>query len=227
MGSRFVTRTNLFYKTLQNFGDSGVVGNSTLYNRLSVDKQEAYGIETRMDLKPGKNGAGFYGFVSNTLAVAYLRGTKQITGGIYEIENEPVLEKYPDHDRRISLVAALGYKTERNFWVLADMQFMTGLQNLTPVSEYYAYPLRLQNTAIFNLSAGCRIPQKIKKKFALTPDAFDIRIQNLLNTRAAVNAGSPFQGTRFILPFRFLIGCNWNLGKEPIQIANSKSTEKI
>ncbi len=59
------------------------------------------------------------------------------------------------------------------------------------------------------------------------PEAFDLRIQNLLDTRAATNAGSPFQGTRFLLPFRFLIGCNWTLGKEPASIASSKSTERI
>jgi len=222
LGPRFVTRTNLFYKTLQNYGDSGVIGNSTLYNRQSVAKQEAYGVETRLDLKPAKDSAGIYGFVSNTVAVAYLRGSKQITGGIYDIQDTPIQSKYPDHDRRVSLVAALGYKTKRNFWVLADMQFMTGLQNNTAISMYYAYPLRTDNLTLFNLSTGCRVPKKIKEKFAFLPDSCDIRIQNLLNTRAATNAGSPFQGTRFLLPFRFLIGCSWTLGKEPPQLASTR-----
>ena len=71
LGSRFVTRTNLFYKILHNYGDSGVIGNSTLYNRQNVAAQEAYGVETRVDLKPSKDGSGIYGFISNTVAVAY------------------------------------------------------------------------------------------------------------------------------------------------------------
>ncbi len=226
LGSRFVTRTNLFYKILQNYGDSGVIGNSTLYNRQSVAKQEAYGVETRLDLKPSKDGSGFYGFVSNTVAVAYLRGSKQVSGGIYNILSTPIQSKYPDHDRRISFTGALGYKTKRNFWVLADMEFMTGLQNNTAIAMYYAHPLRTQNLTIFNLSAGCRVPQNLKKKIAFLPDACDIRIQNLLNLREATNAGSPFQGTRFLLPFRFLIGCSWNIGKEPGQIASSNQRKE-
>ena len=113
IGPRFVARTNMFYKTLENYGDSGVVGNSTLYNRQSVDRQEAYGIENRIDLKPGKGGYGFYGFVSNTVSVAYLRGNKQVVGGIYNIQTTPIEDKYPDHDRRIQLVNGLGYKSRK------------------------------------------------------------------------------------------------------------------
>ncbi len=225
IGPRFVARNNLFYKTLTNYGDSGVIGNSTLYNRQSVAAQEAYGVETRLDLKPGKEGKGFYGFVSNTVSVAYLRGSKQVSGGIYDIQGTPVEDKYPDHDRRVSLVAGLGYKTKKNFWVLADMQFMTGLQNETAIAMFYAYPLRTPNIALFNISTGFRVPQKIKRRFAFMPEAFDLRIQNLLDTRAATNAGSPFQGTRFLLPFRFLIGCNWTLGKEPVLVNNTKTTD--
>lgn len=227
IGPRFVARTNLYYKKLQNYGDSGVIGNSTLYNRQTVAAQEAYGVETRMDLKPGKDGTGLYGFVSNTVAVAYLRGSKQVTGGIYDIQPTPVEDKYPDHDRRIQTVAALGYKTKNNFWILADMQFMTGLQNNTLVAMYYAYPLRTDNIILFNLNAGFKTPKKLKEKHPLIPDAFDIRIQNLLNDRAATNAGSPFQGTRFLLPFRFLIGCNWTLGKEPVSISDTSTNKRI
>ena len=227
IGSRFVTRTNLFYKKLQNYGDSGVIGNSTLYNRQTVAAQEAYGVETRLDLKPSKDGSGLYGFVSNTIQVAYLRGSKQITGGIYDIQPTPVEDKYPDHDRRLQVVAAIGYKTKRGLWALADMQFMTGLQNETAIAMYYDYPLRTPNIALFNLSAGFKVPQKIKKKYTLMPEAFDLRIQNLLDTREATNAGSPFQGTRFLLPFRFLIGCNWTLGKEPAVLTATKPEQKI
>ncbi len=152
---------------MQNYGDSGVIGNSTLYNRQTVAAQEAYGVETRMDLKPSKDGSGIYGFVSNTIAVAYLRGSKQVTGGIYDIQGTPVQDKYPDHDRRVSLTAGLGYKTKKNFWILADMQFMTGLQNNTAIAMYYAYPLRTQNFALFNVSTGFKVPKKINKNLLL------------------------------------------------------------
>jgi hypothetical protein len=224
---RLVTRTNIFYKTLENYGDSGVIGNSTLYNRQSVDKQEAYGVETRLDLKPGRQGYGFYGFLSNTIAVAYLRGSKQVVGGIYAIQPTPVESKYPDHDRRIALNAALGYKAHSNFWCLFDIEFMSGLQNDLPVPPYAPHASRTPVLTIFNLSCGYKVPKSVKQKMSFLPDALDVRLQNLGNLREATNLGSPFQGTRFLLPFRFLIGCNWTFGKQPAQLANKTSPQNI
>lgn len=225
IGPRLVTRTNLFYKTLENFGDSGVIGNSTLYNRLSLDKQESYGVETRLDLKPARGGYGFNGFVSNTVAVAYLRGSKQVVGGIYDIQQVPVEDKYPDHDRRIAFNAGLGYTTRSNIWILADMQFLSGLQNSLPMPPPHASRTPVLTT--FNLSAGYRVPAKLKKKLAFMPDGIDVRLQNLLNLRQATNLGSPFQGTRFLLPFRFLIGMNWNLGTQPSQLARKGGPQNL
>jgi hypothetical protein len=222
---RFVTRTNLFYKTLENYGDSGVIGNSTLYNRQSIDKQEAYGVETRVDLKPDRGGYGFNGFVSSTLAVAYLRGSKQVVGGIYNIQQTPVESKYPDHDRRMALEVGLGYKTRSNFWFLADMQFLTGLQNELPMPPPHAS--RTPVLTVFGLSAGYKTPGKVKQKLAWMPDNFDLRLLNLMNLREATNLGSPFQGTRFLLPFRFLIGCNWNFGKPPSQLAQKTPPQNL
>jgi len=232
LGPRFVARCNLFYKTLENYGDSGVVGNSTLYNRQSVDKQEAYGVENRFDLKPGKDGYGFYGFVSNTVSVAYLRGDKQVIGGIYDIQTTPVEAKYPDHDRRLQLVNGLGYKSRKNWWVLFDMQLLSGLQNELPIgivvgTQYYGWhPSRTPVLVTFNLSAGYKLPQKIKRRIRFAPDAIDVRLQNLTDLREATNLGSPFQGTRYLLPFRFLIGCQWSLGKEPTQIASKPNSQR-
>lgn len=225
IGPRLVTRTNLFYKTLENFGDSGVIGNSTLYNRLSLDKQESYGVETRLDLKPTRGGYGFNGFVSNTVAVAYLRGSKQVVGGIYDIQQVPVEDKYPDHDRRIAFNAGLGYTTRSNIWILADMQFLSGLQNSLPMPPPHASRTPVLTT--FNLSAGYRVPAKLKKRLAFMPDGIDVRLQNLLNLRQATNLGSPFQGTRFLLPFRFLIGMNWNLGTQPSQLARKGGPQNL
>lgn len=224
IGPRFVCRTNLFYKTLENYGDSGVIGNSTLYNRQSVAAQEAYGVETRADLKPSKGGYGFNAFVSNTVAVAYLRGSKQVVGGIYDIQTTPIEDKYPDHDRRIQQNAGIGYKTKSNIWLLADMQFMSGLQNELPVPPYPPHASRTPVLTIFNLSVGYNTPAKLKKKYGFMPDAFDIRMQNLTNLREATNLGSPFQGTRYLLPFRLLIGCSWNFGKQPSFAASKPNT---
>ncbi len=223
VGPRFVMRTNLFYKTLENYGDSGVIGNSTLYNRQSVAAQEAYGVETRADLKPSKGGYGFNAFVSNTVAVAYLRGSKQVVGGIYDIQTTPIEAKYPDHDRRIQQNAGIGYKTKSNIWFLLDEQFMSGLQNDLPVPPYPPHASRTPVLAILNLSVGYSTPAKLKKKYSYMPDAFDIRLQNLTNVREATNLGSPFQGTRYLLPFRLLIGCNWNFGKQPAFVASKPS----
>ncbi len=107
IGSRFATRTNVFWKYLTNYGDSGVIGNSLLYNRQSVAAQVAYGVETRLELKRAKDGFGLNGWLSNTWQLALLRGSKQVTGGIYDIQTVPLEDKYPDHDRRESIEAAL------------------------------------------------------------------------------------------------------------------------
>jgi hypothetical protein len=213
VGKRFVARTNLFYKTLENYGDSGVIGNSTLYNRQSIDKQEAYGVENRFDLKPKKDGYGLNGFVSNTVSVAYLRGNKQVIGGNYGIQTTPIEAKYPDHDRRIAFDAGLGYKTRFNWWSLFDVQLLSGLQNDLPVPPYLPHASRTPVLVVLNLSTGYKVPAKLKRKYSFLPDNFDVRLQNLLNNREATNLGSPFQGTRYLLPFRFLVGCNWEIGK--------------
>ncbi len=223
IGPRFVGRCNLFYKTLENYGDSGVIGNSTLYNRQSVDKQEAYGVENRFDLKPGKDGYGFWGFVSNTVSVAYLRGDKQVIGGIYDIQTTPVEAKYPDHDRRVQLVTGLGYKSRKKWWILCCYELLSGLQNELPIGiivgpTYYGY--HASRTPVLNmldLNIGFQTPRCIKRRVACMPDSVDMRMQNLTNLREATNLGSPFQGTRFLLPFRFLIGCTWHIGQDPTQ----------
>jgi Carboxypeptidase regulatory-like domain len=227
IGPRFVTRSNLFYKTLENYGDSGVIGNTTLYNRQSVAKQEAYGVENRIDLKPDRNGYGWNGFLSNTIAVAYLRGSKQVIGGIYDIQTTPVEDKYPDHDRRVSLNAGWGYTTRFGWWTLADFQFLSGLQNDLPVPPDPPHASRTPVLATFNLSTGWKIPKKLKSHHPYLPDAVDLRIQNLFNNREATNLGSPFQGTRFLLPFNFLVGCSWNMGKTPSQLGSGPSQKPI
>jgi hypothetical protein len=223
IGPRFVARNNLFYKVLENYGDSGVIGNTTLYNRQVVAKQEGYGVESRIDLKPDRKGFGFNGFVSSTVTVAYLRGSKQVIGGIYDIQTpQPIEAKYPDHDRRVAFNAGLGYKTRFNWWSLLDFQLLSGLQNELPVPPYPEHASRTPVLATFNLSTGWKVPDHWKQKFSFLPDAFDVRMQNLMNVREATNLGSPFQGTRYLLPFRILIGCNWTLGKKPTAPVTSK-----
>jgi hypothetical protein len=78
-----------------------------------------------------------------------------------------------------------------------------------------------------NLSAGYKIPKAIKRRVNLAPDSIDLRIQNMLNNREPTNLGSPFQGTRYLLPFRFLIGCQWSLGKYPTQIASLPKSQSV
>jgi hypothetical protein len=178
-------------------------------------------------MKPSRGGYGLYGFLSNTVAVAYLRGSKQVVGGIYSISTTPPTAKYPDHDRRIAINAGLGYRTRSNLWCLANFEFLSGLQNELPVPPFAPHARRTPVFAIFNMSAGYNVPAKVKQRFALSPDAFDVRIENLMNVREATNLGSPFQGTRFLLPFRLLIGCSWNLGKQPAQLASKPQAKNI
>jgi Carboxypeptidase regulatory-like domain len=228
-GKRFVARNNLFYKVLENYGDSGVISNTTIYNRQVVAKQEGYGCETRLDLKPDKNGYGFSGWCSSTVTVAYLRGSKQVIGGIYAIQTpEPIEAKYPDHDRRIAFNTGLSYKTRFNWWTMLDFQLLSGLQNELPVPPYDPHASRTPVLATFNLSTGIKIPDRLKRTYDFLPDNVDLRIQNLTNNREPTNLGSPFQGTRFLLPVRFLIGCNWTLGHKPAsQVSTKPSPQAI
>lgn len=207
IGSRFVTRTNLFYKKLSNFGDSGVIQNTPIYNRLQLSGQEAYGIESRIDLKPKRDGTGFNGFASNTIQVAYLRGSRQVTGGVYDFETEG---KYPDHDRRYSLAAGLGYKSKRGWWMLGDVQVLSGLPNRLNPEIFGPHPKRTPRITLLGLSTGYQTPRSLRKS-QLVPSGFDVRIENMLNERKPTNLGSPFQGTRFLIPFRLLAGLSWQV----------------
>lgn len=229
IGKRLSLRTNLFYKYLTNFGDSGVVGNLPLYNRLTNSAQDAYGVESRMDLKSDKNGYGFNGFLSNTLQVAYLRESKQPTGGFFTNPaplGDPGL-KFPDHDRRLSTVAGLGYKTRQNIWSLLTVQALTGLQDERDMNLSGPHNARTRTQTLMSLSLGYQPTEKVLKKFAYLPNAFDVRIENMLNQRFPVNLGSPFQGTRYNLPIRILAGCSWQLGPPEAKLSSKPAPGSI
>jgi hypothetical protein len=225
-GPRCSTRTNLFYKYLTNFGDSGVVGNLPLYNRLTNSAQDAYGIESRLDLKSAKDGYGFNGFLSNTVQVAYLRGTKTPSGGFFENPTEPT-RKFPDHDRRLSTVAGVGYKAHRNCWVLVTCQLLSGVQDGRDILVFGPHRARTPFVTDLSLSAGYQTSRKLRQKCAYLPSSFDLRIENLLNQRVPLNLGSPFQGTRYNLPLRVLVGCSWQLGEPEAKISASPSAGSI
>ncbi|MBU6453998.1 MAG: carboxypeptidase regulatory-like domain-containing protein [Cyanobacteria bacterium REEB67] len=218
-GPRFVHRTNIFYKKLRNFGDSGVIGNLPIYNRLTNSGQEAYGVETRLDYKGGRNGYGLNGFLSNTVQVAYLRGTHGVTGGFYDFPTPP-LPKYPDHDRRYQGTIGLGYRGRSNWWILNSMQVLTGLQNGLDPAIFGQHPGRLPVQTLLSISGGWQVPEKLHQKYALLPTAFDLRIENALNQRVPINLGSPFQGSRYSLPVRVLAGCNWVLGRDTSKLVS-------
>ena len=211
IGPRFITRNHLYYKKLSNPGDSGVVVNTPLYNRLSLSDFESYGVENRMELRTDRNGYGFYGFATNTIQVTFLRGSKGITGGIYEIEEEPITRRFPDHDRRYALTAALGYRARNNLWALVDINVFTGLPDARSVAIFGTHPARTPVQTLLGLSAGYKTPKRLKDRHRYMPSSVDVRVQNMLNQRIPVNLGSPFQGTRFSLPLRVLAGVNWEV----------------
>jgi len=223
LSPRLVTRTNLFYKKLRNFGDSGVIGNLPIYNRLTNNGQEAYGVETRVDLKPARDGYGFNGFVSSTVQVAYLRGTHGVSGGFYDYPSAP-LPKY--HDRRFQGTAGWGFRGRSNWWVLADIQTLTGLQNGIDSTIFGPHARRTPVLTMLGVSGGWQIPQRLHKKYPYLPAAIDVRVENALNQRMPANQGSPFQGTRYTLPCRVLAGCSWTVGKEPGKLS-SKAGQNI
>ena len=227
IGPRVMARTNLFYKRLNNFGDSGVIGNSPLYNRQTISGQEAYGVETRLELKPNRDGYGFNGFLSNTFQIALLRGSKGVTGGVYAQDVVPVEDKYPDHDRREALVAGFGYMSKKNWWVLADYKYLSGLQDSRDEALYGPHPKRTPRLNVFGLSGGFKAPEALVAKHRMLPDTVDVRFENLFNNRLATNLGSPFQGTRFLLPFRFLIGCSWHVGKQDYRLSQAQPQTNI
>lgn len=210
MGSRFVVRNNLYWKKLKNFGDSGVVQNTPLYNRLSLSAQSSYGVETRLELKPGRDGFGFSGFLSSTVAISYLRGNRSISGGIYEIEDGPVTTRYPDHDRRLQLASGFGYRGKSGLWSYSDMSVLTGLKNSLDSALFGPHPARTPPVAILGLNAGYDIPQE-KRTSKVIPSGVEVRMENLLNQRKPLNLGSPYQGTRYMLPIRVLAGIYWKV----------------
>lgn len=211
IGPRFVMRTNLFYKKLRNFGDSGVIANTPIYNRLSLSDLETHGVETRLDLKPDREGYGFNGYVSNTVQYARLHGCKCTTGGLYDAEPPPSLRSFPDHDRRYELSAALGYKSHTNLWYLFEISTYTGLLDSRDPAFYGAHPARTPVREVLGFNMGYQFPKKLREGRWFIPLTADVRIQNLLNQRYPINLGSPFQGTRYSLPIRVLAGVNWGV----------------
>jgi hypothetical protein len=224
IGTRQALRCNLFYKYLTNFGDSGVVGNLPLYNRLTNSAQDAYGVETRYDLKPSRDGLGFNGFLSNTIQVAYLRGTKTPSGGFYETPEPPYM-KFPDHDRRLSSIAGLGYKTRKNIWCLFTAQVLSGLQDERDPTIYGPHPARTPVVTDLAFNAGYQTPKNLAQAHRWFPTAFDVRVDNLLNQRIPINLGSPFQGTRFSFPIRFLASLQWQLGPQEAKLSSLPKTQ--
>jgi hypothetical protein len=213
IGPRFAMRANLFYKNLKNSGDSGVVGNAPLYNRLQLSGQEVSGVETRMDLKPKRDGTGFYGFFSGTVALANINRGRTITGGVYDYE---ALPKHPDHDKRFQMTSAVGYRHKLGWWVMPEVQVATGFQDLRDVALVGPHPRLSPTLAILGLNAGYTIPTAIRDKYKFLPNSCDMRVENLLNNRFPVNLGSPFSGTRYLNPFRVLFGCYWEIGKSKL-----------
>lgn len=226
IGPRFSARTNLFWKYLQNFGDSGVVGNLPIYNRLTNSGENSYGVETRMDLKSARDGYGFNGFLSNTIQVAYLRNTKSISGGFYDLPGDPG-PKFADHDRRLSTVAGVGYKSRDNWWILWSNQVLSGLQDRRDPAIFGPHNAR---TRVFNnmsVSLGYQPPPGVLARHRYLPSSFDVRIENALNQRLPVNLGSPFQGSRYTLPLRVLAGCAWQLGPPEAKLSARPAANSV
>ena len=211
IGPRFSMRHNGFYKKLYHFGDSGVIDNSIVYNRLTNNAQESYGYEMRLDLKPSRDGTGFYGYVSNTLSVAYLRGSRKNDGGFWDVTTDIPTTKYPDHDKRETMQAALGFRNKSNFWVLASVTSYTGVKDGRNLAIYGPHPARVKPLYLVGLNAGIDIPQRLRKNRPYMPSSVEVRIENLTNNVAPINLGSPFQGTRYTLPMRVLAGINWKV----------------
>lgn len=210
-GPRFLFRNSAYYKKIYHFGDSGVINNSLVYNRLTNNEQESYGYETRVEMKPSRDGTGFYGYASNTLSVAYLRGSRRNDGEFWDISPTAATTTYPDHDRRETLQAALGYRGKSNFWILSTLSYYTGVKDELPPAIYGSQPARVKPAYIIGLNAGVNVPGNWKRRFRGLPDSVEVRIENLTNNVTPINLGSPFQGTRYTLPIRVLAGCNWKV----------------
>jgi hypothetical protein len=73
------------------------------------------------------------------------------------------------------------------------------------------HPARTPVRTNLSLSFGYQTPKRYLEGRPLVPVSFDVRIDNMLNQRLPINLGSPFQGTRYSLPIRVLVGANWQV----------------
>jgi hypothetical protein len=182
-----------------------------VYDRLTLAKQAAYGLETRLELRPARDGFGVYGFVSNTISVAKLRGNKITSGGLWDSPFGFVPDKYVDHDRRDVLQAAFGWKSRNGFWVLSDLSYFTGFKDDRNPDLFGAHRARTRPVYAIGLNAGYTIPERLRRDRKTVPTSLEVRIENLTNNVAPINLGSPYQGTRYQLPIRVLAGVNWKV----------------
>jgi hypothetical protein len=209
-GKRVVAHTSLFYKNINNFGDSGVIANTPIYNRQTLANLLSYGVENRIDFKPGAEGHGYYGFLSNTIANAELGGNRGVTGGDYDFTPYGDIPVHADHDRRYSGSGAVGYKSKSNFWILTDVTVQTGLLDQRDPAVFGPHPARTPTMTMIGMNFGYTFP-KVAGDSRWRPEKVDVRIENLLDQRLPVNLGSPFQGTRYSLPLRVLVGMDWKV----------------
>jgi hypothetical protein len=225
-GSRFVVRNNAFFKQLHHMGDSNTIDNSFVYNRLTTTEEDAYGIETRLELKPARDGTGFYGYLSNTVTQARQRGDL-LPDGLYWIQGpqSPPPFVYPDHDRRESLNTGFGYRSKHNFWIFTTLAAFTGYMDERSWAIYGPHPARIPPAYFIGLNAGFNVPSKFRRDHAGCPDSIELRIQNLTNDRAAINLGNPVQGTRYALPIRVLVCANWKIAA-PSRSSQLAGTQK-
>lgn len=216
IGPRFACRTTLYYKKLSNYRDKMPVDNTLLFQRVNLSGLDDYGVEARLDLKPSREGSGWNGFVSNTVAVARITGSQRITGGVYDIGPTPLMSigKYANPDRREVLQAGLGYRTRGNFWAYSYLTCMTGTPDKRNVAVTGPHPARSPVVTLVGLNAGYDVPRRYCERYWWIPSSIGARIQNIANQVVAIAYGNQFQTTRFTLPLQVLAELYWQPGSK-------------
>ncbi len=213
IGPRFACRTNLYYKDLKNFFDMMPVDNTVIMQQVNVSGFKDYGIETRLDLKPSRDGTGWSGFVSNTIAVAKYTGSQRITGGMYDIGSSSYIMpmgEYAPLDRRWVMQAGITHRTKSNFWINPIINAFTGTPDLRMV---YPHPARTPAGAVISLNMGYDVPHKYCNQHWWMPSGVDVRILNISNQRVPITYNSMmYQNTRYMLPLQVLVEMNWHHG---------------
>jgi outer membrane receptor protein involved in Fe transport len=190
-GGNQTAKVAVYQKENRNQLDTGILIEGTqigAYTTVNLDKSTVKGFELSYDLAP-RNVIGWGGYLNWANVIAKPRGFDN-TGG--------EVDAYNDHDQLNTVTGGVSYALPSG--AEAGMSYYYGSGTASSVLEEGG---KRQQRHEVNLRIGTGEKQRQKQAFGVS-----LEVQNLFDSRALINFGSAFSGTRFQQGRRVLLSLN-------------------